>query len=204
MLRLPDQLHYPLILGIVVFNMTATLGWMGCQQAIVGRAGATTTERLSSLSKQLHAYQEASGRFPVALQDLRFLDRFDGWGHAIVYVHHGTRFTLRSLGADGKEGGEGIDQDVGHDGDHSYQKSGTATLWQFLFSPSLVGERTSFFLICFVHGLLWGAIVHAAEKHKPTKAWEQLMLAGILTGLFLLTSLFSLFWITTQLVGWAL
>ena len=62
----------------------------------------------------------------------------------------------------------------------------------------------SFFFACFVHGLVWGAIVHAADKRKPIKAWGQLMLAGILTVLFLLTSLFSLFWITTQLVGWAL
>ena len=96
------------------------------------------------MSKQLNAYHEATGQLPVALQDLRFLDRFDGWGHAIVYVRHGTRFTLRSLGADGKEGGEGIDQDVVHEWDYTHQKSGTATLRQFLLSPFFLSERMSF------------------------------------------------------------
>ena len=31
----------------------------------------------------------------------------DPWGHPYVYVANGNRFTLKSLGADGVEGGEG-------------------------------------------------------------------------------------------------
>ena len=31
----------------------------------------------------------------------------DPWGHPYVYVENGSRFVLRSLGADGVEGGEG-------------------------------------------------------------------------------------------------
>ena len=36
----------------------------------------------------------------------------DPWGSAYVYERQGTSFTLFSLGADGVEGGEGIDADI--------------------------------------------------------------------------------------------
>lgn len=36
----------------------------------------------------------------------------DAWGNPFVYVNEGRNFELRSLGADGAEGGEGIDADI--------------------------------------------------------------------------------------------
>ena len=36
----------------------------------------------------------------------------DPWGNAFVYLSDGTRFTLRSLGADGAEGGTGTAADL--------------------------------------------------------------------------------------------
>jgi general secretion pathway protein G len=39
----------------------------------------------------------------------------DPWGHAYIYIHPGEHddFDLVSFGADGKEGGEGFDADIG-------------------------------------------------------------------------------------------
>lgn len=67
--------------------------------------------------------------FPATLADLAdklkaagrareagFLDAAsrDGWGHALVYqpTPDGTSFTLTSLGADGRPGGDGFDKDI--------------------------------------------------------------------------------------------
>lgn len=36
----------------------------------------------------------------------------DPWGHAYTYQTSGSEFTVRSLGRDGKEGGEGLDADI--------------------------------------------------------------------------------------------
>jgi len=43
-----------------------------------------------------------------------YLERvpFDPWGNAYVYLTDGSRFTLKSLGADGVEGGDGKFADI--------------------------------------------------------------------------------------------
>ena len=39
----------------------------------------------------------------------------DPWGGPLVYISSGGKFELHSLGADGKEGGEGYDADISFD-----------------------------------------------------------------------------------------
>ena len=39
----------------------------------------------------------------------------DPWGNDFRYVAQGRRFTLTSLGADGKEGGSGLDADLSNE-----------------------------------------------------------------------------------------
>ncbi|MCM2278698.1 MAG: type II secretion system major pseudopilin GspG [Oligoflexia bacterium] len=39
----------------------------------------------------------------------------DAWDHDFDYVSDGSKYTLRTLGADGKEGGDGFDKDFGSD-----------------------------------------------------------------------------------------
>ncbi len=36
----------------------------------------------------------------------------DAWNHDFVYISDGNKFEIKSLGADGKEGGEGFDKDL--------------------------------------------------------------------------------------------
>jgi general secretion pathway protein G len=39
----------------------------------------------------------------------------DAWNNDFVYVSDGSKYTIKSLGADGKEGGEGFDKDISSD-----------------------------------------------------------------------------------------
>lgn len=36
----------------------------------------------------------------------------DPWGNGFLYTTDGSKFTIKSLGKDGKEGGEGVDKDI--------------------------------------------------------------------------------------------
>ncbi len=39
----------------------------------------------------------------------------DAWNHDFVYISDYNKYTIKSLGADGKEGGEGFDKDISSD-----------------------------------------------------------------------------------------
>ena len=39
----------------------------------------------------------------------------DGWGNDFAYVSDGNKYVIKSLGSDGKEGGEGLDKDITSD-----------------------------------------------------------------------------------------
>lgn len=88
---------------------------------------------LKAIQQSLNLYRLDTGAYPSTEQGLDalvrkperppvprnwraegYLERVpaDPWGNLYVYVSDGTRFTLRSLGADGVEGGEGRFTDV--------------------------------------------------------------------------------------------
>jgi len=58
------------------------------------------------------------GRTPRSYPPDGYLDKVpkDPWGNAYIYISPGEHgdFDLLSLGADGEEGGEGFDADIGH------------------------------------------------------------------------------------------
>ena len=39
----------------------------------------------------------------------------DAWNNDFIYISDGNKYTIKSLGADGKEGGTGIDKDISSD-----------------------------------------------------------------------------------------
>ena len=115
---------------IVVFilGLLATL----VAPKIVGRADdARRTKAIAdmkAIEQALNLYRLDSGGYPTTEQGLEalvrkpdrapvprawnpngYLERApeDPWGHPYVYVADGGRFTLKSYGADGVEGGEG-------------------------------------------------------------------------------------------------
>jgi general secretion pathway protein G len=88
---------------------------------------------LKGIEQALNLYRLDSGGYPTTEQGLEalvhrpdrppipsrwnpdgYLDRVpaDPWGHPYVYVADGTRYLLKSYGADGVEGGDGKYADV--------------------------------------------------------------------------------------------
>ena len=122
---------------IVVFivGLLATL----VAPRILGRADdARRTKAIADMKgieQALNLYRLDSGGYPTTPQGLAalvtrptsppipakwreggYVDQLppDPWGNAYVYVATGDRFLLKSLGADGVEGGEGNAADVEH------------------------------------------------------------------------------------------
>ena len=113
---------------IFILGLLATL----VAPKIIGRADdARRTKAIAdmkAIEQALNLYRLDSSIYPTTEQGLEalvrrpdrpplprawnangYLERLpvDPWGHPYVYVADGARFTLRSYGADGVEGGEG-------------------------------------------------------------------------------------------------
>lgn len=90
-----------------------------------------TELKLEQLSNTLSVYQHSCGQFPSTQNGLESLvykkapcqslevstrlfpeDLIDGWGYSIQYISDGKGYTLRSLGRDGQEGGDGENADI--------------------------------------------------------------------------------------------
>ncbi len=104
---------------------------------VMGRpdeAKATTTRsNISSITGALKMYRLDNGAYPTSEQGLKALVErptappvpgswaqggyltappLDGWQKPYEYQSDGMSFTIRSLGRDGKQGGEGVDADL--------------------------------------------------------------------------------------------
>jgi len=118
---------------VFILGLLATL----VAPKILGRTDdARRTKALADIKgieQALNLYRLDSGGYPTTAQGLEalvhrpeipplprawnpngYLERvpLDPWGNPYVYVGDGTRFTLKSYGADGVEGGEGKYADV--------------------------------------------------------------------------------------------
>ncbi len=69
----------------------------------------TTEQSLDALVKA-----PTSGRLCKNYDPEGFIKRVpeDAWLHEFVYISDGSKYVIKSLGADGKEGGEGFDKDI--------------------------------------------------------------------------------------------
>lgn len=119
-----------IIIGVIVAGVGANF---------LGKADAARVDQakidFSTLEKALKLYKLDNYRFPTSEQGLEalldkpaidpiprqwqtggYIDRLpiDPWGTPYIYVTPGERsgFDLYSLGADGREGGEGLDADI--------------------------------------------------------------------------------------------
>lgn len=104
---------------------------------VMGRpdeAKATATKtNISTIQGALKMYRLDNGAYPTTEQGLKALvekttspptpvsfpqggylsaPAADGWGKPYEYSSDGSSFTMRSLGKDGKPGGEGVDADI--------------------------------------------------------------------------------------------
>jgi len=122
-----------IMIVVLILGLLATL----VAPKILGRAeDARRTKAMADLKaieQALNLYRLDSGLYPTTAQGLAalvrkpdtppvprawkpegYLERVpeDPWGNAYVYLSDGNRFTLKSYGADGVEGGEGKFADV--------------------------------------------------------------------------------------------
>lgn len=122
-----------MIVVLVIIAIVATLVGMN----VMGRpdqARVTTTRaNLATLSTALKTYRLDNGHYPTTEQGLKALaekpatppvptawpdggylseNPVDAWGNPYVYATDGNNFSLKSLGKDGKPGGEGLDADL--------------------------------------------------------------------------------------------
>jgi general secretion pathway protein G len=113
---------------VFIIGLLATL----VAPKVMGRADEARRTKavadMKSIEQALNLYRLDTGGYPTTEQGLEalvrrperppvprtwnpngYLERVpaDPWGNAYTYLADGTRFTLRSLGADGAEGGDG-------------------------------------------------------------------------------------------------
>lgn len=135
--NLTTQAGFTLIEIMVVVVILAILAGMVVPR-VVGQGDKarvkTTQTALSTVSNALDMYKIDNSRYPTTAQGLDALSTpptdaknypengyikggypTDGWENELQYVSPGTdgrAYDLYSLGADGQEGGEGIDSDL--------------------------------------------------------------------------------------------
>ncbi|RME21871.1 MAG: type II secretion system protein GspG [Deltaproteobacteria bacterium] len=80
-----------------------------------------TKIQLRNIEDALDAYKIKNGSYPSTEEGLQALVTQeimkelpkDMWGREFIYIRHNSRsYTLKSLGADGQPGGDGIDADL--------------------------------------------------------------------------------------------
>ena len=116
-----------LLVVITIIGILATIVTVKVFGAL-GTAKVTKAKtEISEIKKAVGMYYTVVGRMPESLEDLRqpakgyeegFIDiGKDPWGHEYEFERlSGRKYIVRCLGADGTQGGEGVDGDI--DSDH--------------------------------------------------------------------------------------
>ena len=134
-MRKKRQVGFTLIELLVVLTILAMLAALVVPRVFRNLEKAkvnTTKAQIAALESAIGTYRLEVGSFPTTDQGLQALrvrpagvDNWDGpylpkdvpmdaWGHPYIYrcpSEHGD-YEIISYGADGREGGEGIDQDI--------------------------------------------------------------------------------------------
>lgn len=120
-----------MIVIAIIAGLMAVLG-ANVNNAMKRSRVEQTKLQIKEVSKQLEAYNLACGSYPSSDQGLKALTTHPGndvcpnwgpepyykklpkdqWNQPFIYESDGSKFFLKSLGADKKEGGEGYDRDL--------------------------------------------------------------------------------------------
>jgi len=109
--------------GLTLVEIIVVLMMIGIIGAFVGgkvfKAGdkakaELTRAKLNSLKEPIYMFQMRNNTLPADLKTAEAEDSKDAWGREVQYRvgDNGRSYELRSLGADGREGGSGADADV--------------------------------------------------------------------------------------------
>jgi general secretion pathway protein G len=132
----PRQSGFTLIEIMVVVFILGLLVTLVAPK-IIGRSDEARRTKaaadLRAIEQALHLYKLDNSTYPTTDQGLQalvakpasgiipthwnpdgYLEKvpLDPWGHPYVYMSNGEKYTLKSLGADGEEGGEGKYADI--------------------------------------------------------------------------------------------
>lgn len=133
--RKPGEEGFTLVEMIVVLAIIGLIAAVAVPQVMKALSGSKTKAakiQLETVMNSLHYYNIDVGTYPSQEQGLKLLwtangiEGWDGpyvrreeqlidpWGRPLLYAVPGTDgpFELKSLGADGKEGGTGADADI--------------------------------------------------------------------------------------------
>ena len=111
-----------LMVVIVILGLLATIVVINVMPAMDRAAATTARANISQIEEGLKIYKLDNGRYPTAEEGLAALtpgtiDRLpnDPWGRPYRYAvpgRGGKDFTVSTLGADGREGGLGENEDL--------------------------------------------------------------------------------------------
>lgn len=124
--------------GMTLFEILIVVGIIGDLLAFIIPQVTTSQNRsrvqdskirMSNIVQNLTMYQNDCAKFPGALDALVKSDGScngwtgpymkdippDGWGKAFIYESDGNTYTLKSTGADKRDGGDGVDKDITQD-----------------------------------------------------------------------------------------
>lgn len=112
---------------LVIIGLLAGLVTMNVRSRLESAKRNTAKAELSTLAEAVETYYTMRGRYPGTQEGLAALTRragsdgalldrvpTDPWGHDYEYISPGVgrAYEIRTLGADGREGGEGADADI--------------------------------------------------------------------------------------------
>lgn len=122
-----------LLIVVLILGLLASLVAPNMFKKLGKAKSKTAKVQIEMLGTSLDSYRLDTGKYPSSDQGLEALredpgvDNWDGpylqkdipddpWGNPYLYKHPGDKaeYDLYSLGADGQEGGEGEDADVGN------------------------------------------------------------------------------------------
>ncbi|MCK6445856.1 MAG: type II secretion system protein GspG [Planctomycetes bacterium] len=121
MLGLPDDQAASPVTAMVAYlgrlqSASVSLTFVADPSGAPLQASATTMGELAQLQALIEQHRSTNGELPASLDVLSLTDALqqDAWNHPYEYSRSadGETFTLASLGADGKSGGEGANADI--------------------------------------------------------------------------------------------
>ena len=121
---------YEIIVVMITFSFLWILHIGKAFERVKGSKTEITEYTMVRLNMALQCYRWANNSFPVSLDDLTCKGQDkrssipittddvvkDGWGTQYIYNNCGKYFTLKSLGADKKDGGKGDNADIFYEG----------------------------------------------------------------------------------------
>jgi general secretion pathway protein G len=104
-----------IIVALIIFSVIMAF-LLGKVFAMGGQAKAEATRlKLTDLKSNIYLFQMRSNALPQSLDQAGVTKEqtSDAWGNPVAYrIVDGRSYELKSLGADGKDGGQGADADI--------------------------------------------------------------------------------------------